>query len=107
LTKSLPASEHWELTKLEGKIPGTVNYNIAVHEHDDHIVFLRKIVRGSTDKSYGILVGRLAGIPAFVIARAKEILMHLEENANRKSAFEPERTKRPAPRPNRAQMRFS
>lgn len=98
MAKTLFATHYWELTKLEGKIPGAVNYNIAVHEHADHIVFLRKIVRGGTDKSYGIHVGRLAGLPPLVIARAKEILVHLEENANRKSAFEPSRPKRAAPR---------
>lgn len=95
--KTLFATHYWELTKLEEKIPGAVNYNVAVHENQDHIVFLRKIVRGSTDKSYGIHVARLAGLPSEVISRAKEILVHLEENANRKSAFEPSKPK-PQPR---------
>lgn len=89
MAKTLFATHYWELTKLEEKIPGAVNYNVAVHESDEDIVFLRKIVRGGTDKSYGIHVGRLAGLPGTVITRAKEILVHLEENANRKSAFEP------------------
>lgn len=89
MAKTLFATHYWELTKLENLIPGAVNYNVAVHESPDHIVFLRKIVRGGTDKSYGIHVGRLAGLPSIVINRAKEILVHLEENANRKSAFEP------------------
>lgn len=96
--KTLFATHYWELTKLEEKVPGAVNYNVAVHESEDHIVFLRKIVRGGTDKSYGIHVGRLAGLPSPVIARAKEILVHLEENANRKSAFEPTAPKRPPAR---------
>ena len=87
--KTLFATHYFELTKLEEKIPGAVNYNVAVHENEDSIIFLRKIVRGGTDKSYGIHVGRLAGLPDGVIARAKEILVHLEENANQKSAFEP------------------
>ena len=87
--KTLFATHYCELTKLEEKVPGAVNYNIAVHETGDSIMFLRKIVRGGTDKSYGIHVGRLAGLPASVISRAKEILVHLEENANRKSTFEP------------------
>jgi DNA mismatch repair protein MutS len=87
--KTLFATHYWELTKLEEKINGAINYNVAVHESEDHIVFLRKIVRGGTDKSYGIHVGRLAGLPTTVIQRAKDILIHLEENANRKSAFEP------------------
>lgn len=96
--KTLFATHYWELTKLEGKIPGAVNYNVAVHENSDQIVFLRKILRGGTDKSYGIHVARLAGLPTSVIQRAREILVHLEENANRKSAFEPTKPKRPPPR---------
>ena len=87
--KTLFATHYWELTKLETKVPGAVNYHVAVHERDEGIIFLRKIIKGSTDKSYGIHVGRLAGLPPEVIQRAKEILVHLEENANRKSAFEP------------------
>lgn len=89
MAKTLFATHYWELTKLEERVPGAVNYNVAVHESDDGIIFLRKIVRGGTDKSYGIHVGRLAGLPSPVISRAKEILLHLEENANRKNAFEP------------------
>lgn len=92
--KTLFATHYWELTKLEEKIPGAVNYSVAVHEAEDHITFLRKIVKGGTDKSYGIHVARLAGMPQGVIQRSKEILEHLEENANRKSAFEPSRPKR-------------
>lgn len=89
MAKTLFATHYWELTKLEEKIPGAVNYNVAVHEAEDHITFLRKIIKGGTDKSYGIHVARLAGLPQAVIQRSKEILQHLEENANRKSAFEP------------------
>lgn len=87
--KTLFATHYWELTKLEEKVPGAVNYHVAVNELEDDVIFLRKIVKGGTDKSYGIHVGRLAGLPLPVISRAKEILIHLEENANRKSAFEP------------------
>lgn len=108
--KTLFATHYWELTKLESKIPGAVNYNVAVHESSDHIVFLRKIVRGGTDKSYGIHVARLAGLPGNVIARAKEILVHLEENANRKSAFEPNRPKKrpqPTPKPDSKEIQLS
>jgi DNA mismatch repair protein MutS len=94
MAKTLFATHYWELTKLEERIPGAVNYHVAVHEAEDHITFLRKIVRGGTDKSYGIHVARLAGLPLAVIQRSKEILEHLEENANRKSAFEPARPKR-------------
>lgn len=95
MAKTLFATHYWELTKLEDKIPGAVNFNVAVHEAEDHITFLRKIVKGGTDKSYGIHVARLAGMPISVIQRSKEILEHLEENSNRKSAFEPSRPKRP------------
>lgn len=87
--KTLFATHYWELTKLEEKVPGAINYNVAVQESEDTITFLRKIVRGGTDRSYGIHVGRLAGLPYAVIKRAQEILSHLEENSNRKSAFEP------------------
>jgi len=108
--KTLFATHYWELTKLENLIPGAVNYNVAVHESNDDIIFLRKIVRGGTDKSYGIHVGRLAGLPSTVISRAKEILVHLEENSNRKNAFEPTKPKRqPAkakPVSNEVQMTF-
>jgi DNA mismatch repair protein MutS len=99
MAKTLFATHYWELTKLEEKVPGAVNYHIAVQESQDSIIFLRKIVRGGTDKSYGIHVGRLAGLPPSVISRAKEILLHLEENANRKSAFEPAPAKRVASKP--------
>lgn len=98
MAKTLFATHYWELTKLEEKVPGAVNYNVAVQENEDSIIFLRKIIRGGTDKSYGIHVGRLAGLPPAVIMRAKEILVHLEENANRKSAFEPAQLKRPPPK---------
>lgn len=92
--KTLFATHYWELTKLEEKVSGAVNYHVAVHETEETIIFLRKIIRGSTDKSYGIHVARLAGLPAAVISRAKEILVHLEENANRKETFAPTKPKR-------------
>ncbi|MGM0440526.1 MAG: DNA mismatch repair protein MutS [Chlamydiota bacterium] len=87
--KTLFATHYWELTKLEEKIEGAVNYNVAVRESGDNIVFLHKIVKGSTDKSYGIHVARLAGLPVEVIGRSREILDHLEDNANRSKTFEP------------------
>lgn len=85
--KTLFATHYWELTKLEEKVPGAINYNVAVHENGEEIIFLRKIVKGGTDKSYGIHVAKLAGLPFPVLERAKEILQHLEENGNQKSAF--------------------
>lgn len=107
MAKTLFATHYWELTKLEDKVPGAVNYNVAVHEAEDHITFLRKIVRGGTDKSYGIHVACLAGLPSIVIQRAREILSHLEENSNRKNAFEPpKQVKRAASRTKSPQNDF-
>lgn len=78
--KTLFATHYHELTELEGKIPGVNNYCIAVKERGDDIVFLRKIVKGGADKSYGIQVAKLAGVPDSVIARAKEIVEELSAN---------------------------
>jgi DNA mismatch repair protein MutS len=100
--KTLFATHYWELTKLEQRVSGAVNYNVSVEECDDHIVFLHKIIRGGTDRSYGIHVARLAGMPRWVLDRSKEILGHLEENANRKSAFEPTQAKKRPPKQKRA-----
>ncbi len=75
--KTLFATHYHELTELEGKIPGVHNYCIAVKERGDDIVFLRKIVKGGADKSYGIQVARLAGVPDSVISRAKELVEEL------------------------------
>ncbi|MDA0577072.1 MAG: DNA mismatch repair protein MutS, partial [Verrucomicrobia bacterium] len=77
--KTLFATHYHELTDLARTLTGVKNYNVLVREKDDHIVFLRKIVRGGADKSYGIQVARLAGMPDAVISRAKEILANLEE----------------------------
>ncbi len=82
--KTLFATHYCELTELEKLLPGAVNYHIAVHESDKGIIFLRKIVRGGTDKSYGIHVARLAGLPLPVIKRAEEILHSLETSSSRK-----------------------
>ena len=71
--KTLFATHYHELTELEGKLAGVNNYCIAVKENGDDIVFLRKIVKGGADKSYGIQVARLAGVPEPVLNRAKEI----------------------------------
>ena len=75
--KTLFATHYHELTELEGKIPGVNNYCIAVKERGDDIVFLRKIVKGGADKSYGIQVAKLAGVPDSVIDRAKELVEEL------------------------------
>ena len=78
--KTLFATHYHELTELEGKINNVNNYCIAVKEKGDDIVFLRKIVKGGADKSYGIQVAKLAGVPDIVINRAKEIVSELCDN---------------------------
>jgi DNA mismatch repair protein MutS len=78
--KTLFATHYHELTELEGKMDNVNNYCIAVKENGDDIVFLRKIVKGGADKSYGIQVAKLAGVPDMVIDRAKEIVAELSEN---------------------------
>ena len=78
--RTLFATHYHELTELEMTRSGVKNFNIAVREWNDQIIFLRKIVRGGADKSYGIQVARLAGLPAGIIARAKEILGNLEQS---------------------------
>ncbi|ADK15184.1 DNA mismatch repair protein MutS [Clostridium autoethanogenum] len=76
--KTLFATHYHELTKLEGKIDGVKNYCVSVKEMEDNIVFLRKIIRGGADQSYGIEVAKLAGLPEEVLKRAGEILNSLE-----------------------------
>jgi DNA mismatch repair protein MutS len=91
--KTLFATHYHELTELALRLPRLKNFNVAVREWRDQIVFLRKIVEGGTDKSYGIHVARLAGVPKEVLERAKEILNNLEE-----SELTPEGTVRQSPR---------
>ncbi len=76
--KTLFATHYHELTDMEDEFPGIVNYNIAAKKRGDSITFLRKIVRGGTDDSYGIEVAKLAGVPNEVVKRAKEILKEIE-----------------------------
>jgi len=78
--KTLFATHYHELTELAARLPRLKNYNVAVREWHEQVVFLRKIVEGGTDKSYGIHVARLAGVPKSVLQRAKEILRNLEES---------------------------
>ncbi len=77
-SRTLFATHYHELTRLSGSFPNVKNFNIAVREWNEQILFLRKIVEGGTDKSYGIQVARLAGVPKEVVARAKKILASLE-----------------------------
>ncbi len=78
--KTLFATHYHELSELEGKLEGVVNYRITVKEVGDDVLFLRKIVRGSADKSFGIQVAKLAGLPDSILSRAKEILRDLEQS---------------------------
>lgn len=78
--KTLFATHYHELTELEGKIDNVSNYCVAVKEKGDDIVFLRKIIKGGADRSYGIQVAKLAGLPDIVIDRAKEILEQLTDS---------------------------
>ena len=77
--KTLFATHYHELTELAAALPRVKNYNVAVREWHDQVIFLHKILPGGTDKSYGIQVARLAGLPKEVLARAKEVLNNLEE----------------------------
>lgn len=77
--KTLFATHYHELTELEGTMSGVNNYCIAVKEQGDDIVFLRKIIKGGADKSYGVQVAKLAGVPDTVITRAKELLAELSD----------------------------
>jgi len=77
--KTLFATHYHELTDIENEIEGVVNYNIAAKKKDEDIIFLRKIIKGAADDSYGIEVAKLAGVPNEIVKRAKEILTSLEE----------------------------
>lgn len=79
--KTLFATHYFELTQLEEQVPGAVNYNIAVQETDQGIVFLHRIIRGGADKSYGIHVAKLAGLPEAVLRKAHEMLGKLHQNS--------------------------
>lgn len=100
--KTLFATHYHELTELEGKLDSVNNYCIAVKEKEDGIAFLRKIVKGGADKSYGIQVAKLAGVPDFVISRANEIVEELSDadittrirHISVKSADQPKKVKR-------------
>lgn len=86
--KTLFATHYYQITELEEKFAGIKNYHISVKEHNGEIIFLRKILRGSIDKSYGIEVAKLAGIPKQVIERAKVIESQMELNINKKETPE-------------------
>jgi DNA mismatch repair protein MutS len=93
--RTLFATHYHELTKLAVERKGVVNFNVAVREWNEQIIFLRKIVPGGADKSYGIQVARLAGLPREILDRAKDILAHLE-NPNGAVVHGKSKRKRPA-----------
>jgi DNA mismatch repair protein MutS len=105
--RTLFATHYHELTKLAEERSGVCNFNVAVREWNDQIIFLRKIVPGGADKSYGIQVARLAGLPKEILDRAKDILSHLEKpNGAIESppAGKSRRKKEPAARPDKPQL---
>ena len=83
--KTLFATHYHELTSMENELRGVVNYNIAAKKRGDSITFLRKIVRGGTDDSYGIEVAKLAGVPSEVVKRSREILAEIESGEGKKA----------------------
>ncbi len=91
-TRTLFATHYHELTTLAEQFPGVKNYNVAVKEWKDEIIFLHKIVPGSTDDSYGIYVAKLAGIPKDVINRSRQILTQLELNNNLRERILPKKS---------------
>ncbi len=95
--RTLFATHYHELTRLASVFPNVKNYNIAVREWNEQILFLRKIVEGSTDKSYGIQVARLAGVPRLVVERAKKILASLETGSGLPVAKDKSGEETPAP----------
>ena len=92
--RTLFATHYHELTKLAEERTGVCNFNVAVREWNDQIIFLRKIVPGGADKSYGIQVARLAGLPKEILDRAKEILAHLERPNGAIESPMPEKSRR-------------
>ena len=92
--RSLFATHYHELTALAANRPSVQNYNVAVREWNEEIIFLRKIIPGAADRSYGIQVARLAGLPKEVVKRAQDILEHLESNAAQPQASAKKRTAR-------------
>ena len=84
--KTLFATHYHELTDLADSIPGVANYHVVAREWKDDIVFLRTVVPGATDKSYGIHVAKLAGVPAEVLERAKAVLKRLDDAAHSPAA---------------------
>ena len=104
--RSLFATHYHELTKLAEDRKGVCNLNVAVREWNEQIIFLRKIIPGGADKSYGIQVARLAGLPKEILDRAKEILAHLETPGRAEAEPKPrgKKTKKPMPESQKPQL---
>jgi DNA mismatch repair protein MutS len=105
--RTLFATHYHELTKLASERKGVANFNVAVREWNEQIIFLRKIIPGGADKSYGIHVARLAGIPREILDRARDILSHLEKPNGAVEVQKPakgRRSKKPAPVSQKPQM---
>ncbi len=105
--RTLFATHYHELTDLANTREAVANYNVAVREWNDDIIFLRKILPGTADKSYGIQVAKLAGLPASIVNRAKDILSHLEMNSSKPDAKKnpkPKNTRQTMPESNSPQM---
>ncbi len=106
--RTLFATHYHELTKLAEERSGVANFNVAVREWNEQIIFLRKIIPGGADKSYGIQVARLAGLPQEILNRAKDILSHLEKTNGSHAETEPaprkKRARKTPARPERPQL---
>ena len=104
--RTLFATHYHELTKLAEDREGVCNLNVAVREWNEQIIFLRKIVPGGADKSYGIQVARLAGLPKEILDRAKEILVHLEDSSRATAERKPraKKTGKPMPESHKPQL---
>ena len=96
--KAIFATHYHQLTQLAGSLPGVKNYNMAVKEEGDSVVFLRTVVPGATDRSYGIHVAKLAGVPEGVVARAREVLREIERDAVIEPLGNDRRSRRAGPR---------
>ncbi|MFL6520519.1 MAG: DNA mismatch repair protein MutS [Chthoniobacterales bacterium] len=106
-SRTLFATHYHELTKLASERKGVTNFNVAVREWNEQIIFLRKIIPGGADKSYGIHVARLAGVPKEILDRARDILAHLEKPNGAVEVQKPakgRRGKKPAPVSQKPQM---
>jgi DNA mismatch repair protein MutS len=104
--RTLFATHYHELTKLAEDRKGVCNLNVAVREWNEQIIFLRKIIPGGADKSYGIQVARLAGVPKQILDRAKEILAHLESSSRAETEPKPrgKKSKKPMPESQKPQL---